>query len=180
MSEGFAGASTAEIARRARTSKRAIYEHFPNKEKLFESIMGHLCALGAQESSDAPAPDGNLEALLRAAAQAVLVRFTNPKTRGVFIAAVAASPQFPSTVNTFWEFGPGVAAKEITAALKDAKAAGEISVARPAEAAERFIMECAGPVVLAGLFNPDHAPSKAYLERHIDQTVKTFMESIAP
>lgn len=179
--DGYAGTSTASIAREARTSKRALYERFPNKEALFEYVMHEICAR-ANVIAGRPPPDPNvqdrLEEQLRFFGRAVVDRFAMPETRAIFIAAVSAIPEAGNVIDIFWNEGPGQAAAAIEKSIGREKRKGKVRVARPAEAARWFILECCGPVVLGQLFNPDFSIRKREIDSHVDAVVARFMEGI--
>ncbi len=63
---GFSGASIADVAKAAGTSKSLIYHYFPAKDDILHAVMAeHLDALvaAAREAKDTGAPDANLRAL---------------------------------------------------------------------------------------------------------------------
>lgn len=179
--DGYAGTSTAAIAREARTSKRALYERFPNKEALFEHVMHEICSR-ANVSAGRPPPGPNVEASLeqqlRFLGRAVVDRFAMPETRAIFIAAVSAIPQAGSVIDIFWNEGPGQAAAAIEKAIAREKRRGNVRVARPAAAARWFVLECAGPVVLGQLFGADFSIRKREIDDHVDAVVDRFLERI--
>lgn len=179
--DGYAGTSTASIAREARTSKRALYERFPNKEALFEHVMHEICSR-ANVSTGRPAPDRDntqtLEDQLRFLGRAVVDRFAMPETRAIFIAAVSAIPEAGNVIDIFWNEGPGQAAAVIEKAIAREKREGNVRVARPGDAARWFILECSGPVVLGQLFSPDFSIRKREIDDHVDAVVQRFLERI--
>lgn len=176
--DGYAGTSTASIAREARTSKRALYERFPNKEALFEHVMHEICSR-ANVTAGRPPPDSageqTLEDQLRLLGRAVVDRFAMPETRAIFIAAVSAIPEAGNVIDIFWNEGPGQAAAVIEKAIAREKREGNVRVARPAEAARWFILECSGPVVLGQLFSGDFSIRKREIDDHVDAVVERFL-----
>lgn len=63
---GFSGASIADVAKAAGTSKSLIYHYFPAKDDILHAVMAeHLDALvaAAREAKESDAPDANLRAL---------------------------------------------------------------------------------------------------------------------
>lgn len=179
--DGYAGTSTAAIAREARTSKRALYQRFPNKEALFEHVMHEICARAA-EATPRPGltPDAStrLDDLLRTFGRAVVDRFAMPETRAIFVAAVSAIPDAPNVIDIFWNEGPGQAADAISKALSREKKLGNVSVARPKDAARWFVLECSGPVVLGRLFSASYSVNSSAIDAHVDAVVDRFMNQI--
>ncbi|MEO0996148.1 MAG: TetR family transcriptional regulator [Pseudomonadota bacterium] len=176
--DGFADTSTAAIARRAATSKRSIYDRFPNKEALFASVMNYLCSLPGDDAAAAAPADDDLEGQLRALALAVTVRFAQPETHRVFASAVSQLPKTSAYVEMFWDNGPGVAAATLAERLTEAGRSGKIRVADPKAAARRYILECCGPLVLRQLFDPGYAPARAELEAQATLAATRFLESL--
>lgn len=177
IDKGFGGATTDTIARAARTSKRAIYERFPDRDALFEKVMALLCAQAGQRPNSEP-EKSSLEEHLHDWAMAVLLRFTHPTGRRVFAAAVAARPSFPTAIEVFWEHGPGVAVEAIAERLRHEKRQGRLGNLQPGREARRFMLSCCGPVVLEQLVDRSAEKSRAALERHVAQTVAEFLQRI--
>ena len=177
IDKGFSGATTDTIARAARTSKRAIYERFPDRDALFENVMALLCAQ-AGERPDGDPDTVSLEQHLQDWAMAVLLRFTHPTGRRVFAAAVAARPSFPTAIEVFWEHGPGVAVEAIAERLRHEKRQGRLGSLQPGREARRFILACCGPVVLEQLVDPGAETTRPALERHVSRTVAEFLQRI--
>jgi TetR/AcrR family transcriptional regulator, mexJK operon transcriptional repressor len=175
---GFSGVNTAEIAAKARTSKRAIYERYGGKDRLFEGVMEYLCSLEAASDGLPPCATDRLSDILKFHARAVVSRFVRSEARDVFVAAISANQQIPTILDIFWNKGPGLAAKQIADALRSAKRAGSISVARPNEEARRFLMDCCGPFVLDMLFDASRKPRLDRYERHIEHTIASFIERV--
>lgn len=167
---GFAGASTATIARQARTSKREIYDRFPGKDALFEEVMKYLCGLGASES-EASKTSTEFSDDLRNVAKAVLTRFSLPETRGVLAAAIGATSQYPSVLAIFWQQGPGQAVDYIASELEKRFASGDMENADFREIATDYIHECCGPVVLHQIFDFEFEADSAQIDRCIDTAI---------
>ncbi len=176
--DGFANTSTAAIARRAATSKRSIYDRFPNKEALFASVMNYLCSLPADDDPAAEPADDDLEGQLFALALAVTVRFAQPETRRVFASAVSQLPKTGAYVEMFWNNGPGVATAKLAERLAAAQRDGKIRVADPEAAARRYILGCCGPLVLRQLFEPGYSPARSDLEAQAREDAARFLESL--
>lgn len=178
---GFAGVSTATIARQAKTSKREIYERFQGKDALFEEVMKYLCSLGASATPNSqPDHDGVVDPddAFRDSARAVLTRFALPETHGVLAAAIGARSQFPSVLKIFWDQGPGQAVDQIVAAMQDQHARGEIRAADFRDLATCYIHDCCGPVVLHQLFDTGFVPGADYIDSCIDRAHSRLLERI--
>ena len=179
VEHGFGGATTETIARAARTSKRSLYQRFPDKQSLFENVMAYLCA-SAPEAAPDPRPSGDLEADLRRHALAVLDRFTQPQTRAVFAAAIGASGQYPQALEVFWTNGPGQAVDAIAKALSHGKRQGKVGPIKPGATARQFLMNCVGPVVLDQLVSKKTGWTKSALLSHVDVQISQLLSRIKP
>lgn len=161
---GFAGATTESIARAARTSKRAIYQRYPDRAALFEQVMAHLCAVaGEGVPRSVGAEPAGLQQQVEAIGLAVLTRFAEPRVQRVLAAAVGATAIFPDALDVFWRSGPGQAVDALAALLEEAHAAGEVNVDCAEAAARSFILDCCGPLVLGQLFTPGAPPDREEL-----------------
>lgn len=177
MEFGFGGATTETIARAARTSKRSLYQRFPDKQALFENVMVYLCSRAPEAAPDTQ-PTDDLESDLRRHALAVLDRFTDPQTRAIFIAAVGAARQYPEALEIFWTNGPGQAIQAIAKSLSRAKRKGSIGDVKPGFTARRFMMNCCGPIVLEQLIDSRASWSRRALEVHVDTVIRTLLQEI--
>ncbi len=172
--DGYERASTAAIAKVAKTSKREIYNRFHGKEELFECVIHYLCTL-AGPAEPQPAQPDHLETAMKAAAQAVIERFIQKQTRGILVAAIAAKPQFPAIIEIFWNEGPGLAVTSLTEAIKTANKKGGINVRQPKKAAHKFIIDCCGPIVTHQLFDSTYSPKQSEIDQHINETWAAFL-----
>lgn len=106
MERGYAGASTREIARRARVSKRELYA-------LFDSKDGILAAMIASRAGRMSAPLGIPDASDRASLARTLTRFgvsflteaSSPAVMAMFRLAVAEAERAPSLAQCLHEHG---------------------------------------------------------------------------
>ena len=165
IQDGYEGASTAAIAKLAKTSKREIYARFENKEGLFKQVMAYICGLAPESNEpESPAPD-SLEHILLQTAQAVLTRFLLEETRGVLVCAIGASPKFPSIPDLFWREGPGQAAEQLALLFKNEPS---LTVKNPKQVARQYLLDCCGPFVLGILFDPKAKPTAKQTAAHLN------------
>lgn len=176
VEHGFAGATTDAIARAAKTSKRAIYQRFPDRDALFEQVMAYLCSQ-AGERPDAAGEPQTLKAFIVSWGYAVLLRFSKPRAQRVLAAAIGASTTFPTALATFWRCGPGVAVGAIAERIAAEQADGALDGGQDAESeARRFILECCGPLVLAQLFNAGESVAEDELRRSVETVADRYLE----
>ncbi|MDF5728458.1 MAG: TetR/AcrR family transcriptional regulator [Rhizonema sp. PD38] len=108
LEQGFARASTDEIARRAGASKQTIYSLYPSKAELFAALIKRRSeklvepVASAILCDDAPAR----EVLSRYGLQVLRANLSEDGQRLQRL-LVAEAPVFSDLVNVFWQNGPG-------------------------------------------------------------------------
>lgn len=108
LEQGFARASTDEIARRAGASKQTLYSLYPSKAELFAALMQRRSAklvdpvASAILHDDAPAR----EVLYRFGLQVLRANLSDDGQRLQRL-LVAEAPVFSDLANAFWQNGPG-------------------------------------------------------------------------
>ncbi len=129
VAHGVSGATTDEIARRARVSKREIYRLFGSKEDLFARLVRERAAAMRRALTLAPALD-RAEALatLQRFGREFLVLLTDPTTVSVYRLAVGEAGQFPALGRELDESGRATVWAALSAWLADASARGVLPV----------------------------------------------------
>lgn len=108
LEQGFARASTDEIARRAGASKQTLYSLYPSKAELFAALMKRRSkklvdpVASAILRDDAPAR----EVLYRFGLQVLRANLSDDGQRLQRL-LVAEAPMFSDLANAFWQNGPG-------------------------------------------------------------------------
>jgi AcrR family transcriptional regulator len=90
VEKGFEAATTAEIVRRARTSKRTLYELFASKQDMLTALIRYG-SLKMQPSPDLPQPTNREQfvAVLEQFGRAFLTEFLHPDRMAMYRLAVA-------------------------------------------------------------------------------------------
>ena len=102
LENGFARASTNEIARRARASKQTIYALFPTKADLFVGVIGaHTEKLFARHAYYIASEKPLRETLLEIG-ESVLRLFTNAEFQSLYRIVVAEARNFPALARQLW------------------------------------------------------------------------------
>jgi len=177
--EGFEKTSTIAIATRAQTSKREIYSRFPDKEKLFESVIRYLCSLAETQSEESQSMPTGLSEFMKVSAQAVITRFVQVETQGILVAAIAARPRYPSIIEIFWDNGPGLAVDAIANEIIRNKPKTKALKKKSHEAAHWYILECFSPFVTRQLFDGNYKPSDVEISAHLEKTTDSFFSDYA-
>ncbi len=81
LENGFQGSSMDAISARAEVSKRTVYNHFKNKEALFQAIVQQLFALSAEQQDYRYYPDRPLAEQLQAIAKRKIQLFDDEHMR---------------------------------------------------------------------------------------------------
>ncbi|MDX2222326.1 MAG: TetR/AcrR family transcriptional regulator [Rhodospirillaceae bacterium] len=175
LDKGFASASVDAVARRANASKATIYAHFGNKIGLFRAILGNKL-----KDAFAPLAAANLPALpadqvLRRVGTSFLTLMLSPTAIKFYRVMTSQGPEFPDLAQTWFENGPKVAIGKVAQFLRDRTAAGELSVERPEQAAEFFLMMLRGVLHLRAVTGLDQPPFDAAIAAKVDAAVLLFM-----
>jgi AcrR family transcriptional regulator len=138
MKSGYAAASTLEIARLARVSKRELYALVGNKQEMLGACISER-ARRLQVPADLPSPHDR-ETLAR-----VLVHFgtrlireiSDPTVVAVFRLAIAEAVQAPEVARALDSIGRETGRAALRQIMSQAEESGLLS-GRPAELAEQF------------------------------------------
>jgi AcrR family transcriptional regulator len=140
MDKGYAGASTLQIARRARVSKRELYALFGDKRGILATMIANRAErmvkpLELPEVADKKA---FVETLLRFGAT-LLKEVTDPSVIAMHRLAIAEADRSPELARMLDERGRSTNRAALLAFLARAKAAGLLGNADPEELCGRFL-----------------------------------------
>lgn len=174
IEQGTTGVTTQAVATQAQTSKRAIYERFPDKAALLSGVVAALCA----NSGDAPAavPREDTANFLLVYGEAVAVRFADTQTARVFDAILSARAEVPEAMAIFWREGPGQAAQAIAERLTEAP--WKLARARARQLADTYILDCAGPIIVSNMVAAKSNHSKQRIRERVRRLVTDLMEQL--
>ncbi|MFV1362672.1 TetR/AcrR family transcriptional regulator [Mycolicibacterium elephantis] len=152
LRHGFAGVSTAALAKEAGVSKETLYSRFPNKDAVLADVLEHLIALGdSGDDADVPAPEtlADLRHAFRSLAHDLGGQLIQRDYIELVRIVVAETPRLPHVGEIFRRSVPQRAFQrtgELLAAGKQAGLVGDVDVTT---AARMFL----GPLVLHALLN---------------------------
>ena len=178
LSEGYGRASMDQVHAKIGGSKRTLYNHFPNKEALFEAIVSAVAdhVLAALRP---PLGEGDLcEALLKMGTD-YLNALLSADGLALYRAMVSEAPHFPELARAFFENGPGRASHHLADFFREMKAKGLIDIADPQIAAEHFLGAVRGDVHLAAVLSVKR-PSTQLVKTTVAQAVETFLCGTTP
>ena len=139
MQAGYEGASTAEIARLAKVSKRDLYAHFPGKQAMLAA-----CVTERADRMRRPLtlpPPGDMAALRETLIQygcAVVRELSQPEVLATYRLAILNAEAAPVVASTLDQLGRADATGALTALLQGACDQGLLACRNPAEMALIF------------------------------------------
>jgi AcrR family transcriptional regulator len=176
VEHGYAGASTREIAKRAKVSKRELYT-------LFGSKQGILAAMVRARSERARLPLGLPEVGDRAALAQALIRFgetlvgeiCQPAVMALFRLAVIEAERSPVIARIVDEHGRGPIRAALTDFLARAQACSLIGGATPEAMASEFLALLWGDLQIILLMRLSEAPAPAEIQRRAQAAVAALL-----
>jgi len=140
MQHGYTGASTLEIARRARVSKRDLYAQFGSKQAMLAACISCRAAR-MQKPMPLPAPQTSaaLAATLTAFGARLLREVSRPEVLAVYRLAIMEAERAPEVARTLDELGRVGVKTELAALLQGAQSSGLLGAGDPAAMAEDLV-----------------------------------------
>jgi AcrR family transcriptional regulator len=139
MDRGYEGASTLEIATRARVSKRELYALFGNKQAMLRACIAWRASRMLPAEPPPPASDlQTFSAMLTAYGARLLIEVSHPKVLAVHRLAVTESDHSPEIAIELGRVREANRAA-VTAMFSQAQAAGLLDDADPADIARQFM-----------------------------------------
>ncbi len=137
------------IAARAQVARQTLYNHFPNKEALFEEVVRHAI----QSILVTLDGDTDVRATLLAFGNAYRGKLLSPEGLALFRTMTAEAPRFPELAKQFFRQGPLATRKRLAAYLSRAMERGALRRDDPDFAAEMLTAMLADTDRLRGLIN---------------------------
>jgi AcrR family transcriptional regulator len=166
VAHGVSGATTDEIARRARVSKREIYRLFGSREALFAGLVQERAGAMRQALELAPPPDAAsaLEALERFGRE-FLGLLTAPTTVAVYRLAVGEAGRLPELGRELDALGRGTVWSALRGWMAEAAARGALPVPDVERAAGSFMALLMGDLPVRLMLGAVPTPSGEELGR---------------
>jgi AcrR family transcriptional regulator len=139
LQSGYAVASTAEIARRAKVSKRELYVCFRDKRDILAAVITELQAGIQSETNAWWSSDGHVREVLTNAGAEIMRFIGSERFATLFRIVAAESFHDPVSSRSFYLLGPAMGRKNTAAFLKRHMAAGNLRTADPLQAADDFL-----------------------------------------
>jgi AcrR family transcriptional regulator len=174
LEKGYEITSTAEIARRAKVSKRELYAYFDDKRDILAAVITELQAEIQSQANISWSSSGDVREVLIQAGTNIL-RFLNSERFGKLFRIVAAeSFRDPVSSRKFYMLGPAMGRKNTAAFIRRHMAAGTLRSADPLQAADDFLdMLVSSRYLTAVVLGQMRSFPKA--QAHVEHAVDLFL-----
>lgn len=174
--EGYAGASTLDIARRAKVSKRDLYANFGNKRAVLTAcIAARAERIGRAASLPAPESRRMLGATLDIFATNLLREISHPTVIAIFRLAVAEAARAPEIARTLDAMGRAATRKTLSGLLASAQSAGLLGPGDPGEMAQQYLGLLWEGLMVGLLLGVAATPTPAEIERRAAKATAAFL-----
>lgn len=179
LARGFIHTTMDEIATRANVSKITLYNHFTDKEHLFQAMIINRCnATSMIEDMQELAKLGAKGALTKVGEQ-FLALILSCDSMAMHRIVMPETQTYPQLGQLLYEAGPLRLKKALAKLLKTIAQQGALKINDPLVAASQFLSLCKGEIYLAIQLNLQ-TPDQSALRKHIQTTVTTFLKAYAP
>jgi AcrR family transcriptional regulator len=164
---GFAGASTIEIATRAKVSKRDLYALFDDKQAMLAACINERARQMRQPvelAASIPQSRAEVAATLVALGGSILRGISDPNVVAVYRLAIAEADRAPKVARTLDAGGRQANWRAIAEWLAKVQAQGLIGAGDPATITARFIALLWGDLLIRLLMQVSDAPTSAEIE----------------
>ena len=174
---GYAGASTLDIATRARISKRELYAQFGSKRALLAAgIKERTARLAVPLEFPDIASSGELAHALRALATALLSLLTDEPVLALYRLAIAESARAPELAATLNTEGHDASWRAFAQFLRNAQTRGLLAGNdTPEDMAAQFTSLALGGIQLQLLLRVAEPPTAAEIKRRAQKATKLFL-----
>lgn len=174
---GYGGASTLEIATRAKVSKRELYAEFGNKQGIIAALVNTRAArMRAPLQLPAVRDRGTLEAVLRRFGATMVGEVTQPPVIAMFRLAAAEAENSPEVARTLDSAGREASRAALSKFLAEAQSAGLLEPGDPLAFAGQFLSLLLGDLPMRLLLGVAKPPSAAEIERRAHGATEALLK----
>ena len=171
LEKGYGRANTAEIARRAKTSKQTLYSLFPTKADLFVGVISlhaeRLFVRHVEFIESAASP----EATLNEMGYEMLSMFSEPGFLALYRIVVAEAHNFPDLARQLWRSCMERGYSQLAEYLKSRRIGGPLY----RKSASQFLSFVLGDFIVNAMLNPDLKLSDRVLRLRVSEAVRDFI-----
>ncbi len=174
LEKGFEETSTAEIATRAKLSKRELYSNFSDKRDILAAVITELQGQIQAEANISWSSGGELRTVLTKAGTGIL-KFVHSERFGKLLRIVAAQTfRDPVSARKFYLLGPGRGRDSTAAFIKRHMQAGNLRKADPLQAASDFLdLVISARYITAVVLGQGHEAPQS--RSHVKHAVDVFL-----
>jgi len=174
----FVNASMDQIAASAGVSKLTVYNHFGDKETLFEAVVRERCEHSFPVALFCPALDTPLSEVLLAIARAYFATISSEEALSWHRVMCSLRLKDSALTRRFWEAGPERVLSALGELLSRRAEAGELDLPNPATAAAQFFALLRGMPYEQLVFDCcTEAPPD--IPTHLNDSVDMFLRAYA-
>jgi TetR/AcrR family transcriptional regulator, mexJK operon transcriptional repressor len=181
LSEGFAAASTNEIARRANSSKTTFYSRFPTKEQLFLAVIERRMNSIFDQVAETLPEDPPIEETLQNFGSSLIGLALSEDQVALVRVVGMESRKFPELGRQFYELGPKRGQETLAAYFAKQIEKGRLSNHDTRLMAQHFMsLITGGPIrwFVLGI-DPFPMPEKT-LQEHLNAAIQAFLRAYRP
>jgi AcrR family transcriptional regulator len=176
MERGYEGASTLDIATRAKVSKRELYALFDDKHAMLAACIAERAERMRQPLKLPPARDREaLAATLNGLGIATLKGVCDPKVLAVYRLAIAESDSSPEIARLLDKAGREANRAALVEFLTAARANGLFGAGEPATMAARFFALVWGDLLVRLLLRVTNVPKPTEIEQRVRSATEILM-----
>ena len=166
LNRGYDAATTLEIARLAKTSKRALYQHFSGKRDILNQLVLHRSRemLAPVDASAPNERDEYFDALERFGVS-FLLRLLNSSTVALYRLAIAETSPTSDLGQALWSSGHAPVKQGIRRFLEQGAALGHVVCADLDSALEAYFDRLTGWLLMGQLLRAEPPPDPTALRR---------------
>jgi AcrR family transcriptional regulator len=182
MEHGYAGASTLDIARRARVSKRDLYAQFGSKQAMLAACVAERAAR-MRMPLDLPVPRSGeaLSATLIAFGRTLLHEVSRPEVLALYRLAIAEAEHAPELARTLDDLGRAANLTALGNLLSAAQTAGLLGRGSPDAISDMFLsLLWSNGLLVRLLLRAAEAPDEAEATRRAQFAAEQVMRIYAP
>ena len=174
--QGYAAATTREIARRAKVSKRELYALVGNKEEMLAaSIAERGSRMRLPEGFPPPVDRASLRGALRKFGATMLAEITDPDVVAVFRLGIAEAKRSPAIAKSIQARGREPARNALAGVLRAAREARLLRDADVGEMISRFNALLWGDVMVWILLGLEKSPTGKEIDRRAEAATDSFL-----